>query len=83
MIYVILNFLEKHFNIIQMKNLHSLFNLIVSLFMLMSVKVAAMDNSSANSYSDFSLLALIVLILCCHDLCKIKAELIFILFSDF
>ena len=51
--------------------------------MPVSVKVAAMDNSSANSYSDSSLLVLIVLILCCHNLCKIKAELIFVLFSGF
>ena len=83
MIYIILNFLEKHFNMIQIKNLHSLFNLIVSLFIQMLVKVAAMDNSFVNSYSDFSLLILIVLILCCHNLCKIKAELIFVSFSDF
>ena len=68
---------------IQIKNLHSFFNLIVPLFMPVSVKVAAMDNSSANSYSDSSLLVLIVLILCCHNLCKIKAELIFVLFSGF
>ena len=51
--------------------------------MQMSVKVAAIDNTSANSYSDFSLLVLIAIILCCHNLCKVEAVLIFVLFSDF
>ena len=45
----------------------------------MPVKVAAMGNSSENSYSVFSLLVSILFLLCCHNTFKNKdAELIFV-----
>lgn len=66
---------------VQIKNVESHFHLIgFCLFVQMLVKVAAMDNSFENSYSDFSLLVSIAIILCCHNLCKVEAELILVLF---
>ena len=67
---------------VQIKNLESHLHLIgFCLFMKMLVKVAAMDNSFENSYSDFSLLVSIAVILCCHNLCKVEAELISFIFQ--